>query len=182
MAGHHGQKIDFFGCLSSPYTMNCSAVAPVASAIIQGNPPNYRELFQVVTQHDCMASTASVGMVVNDYVYWARHRGDNATISDLAESINRQCRKEFCRALPFTGNPDFAGVGVGGSLLFHTSQYGIIMLTLRLGPRLVWHPTHYCNLVLSYLRLQPLETGYGSGQQKASTEGLQHFRHLLHIF
>lgn len=98
-------------------TVHCESAGQFLASIYNSGSIHdvpYKHVYEFFGFNQCLGGN-SLGSIVLLYHNWTQRAKDNTSlVTNLRHNvtIDLECRLDFCKALEFSGNADFAGIGV----------------------------------------------------------------------
>jgi hypothetical protein len=97
--------------------VDCRSAGRLLAKMLDLNTENvpYMDVWDFYGYSGCLKEDDSFGSVLQSYEDWtSRVSLNHSLFSDFMHAVteNVTCHLELCKALSFTGNADFAGIGV----------------------------------------------------------------------
>jgi hypothetical protein len=135
--------MDPITCIKSSTRPHCASAGQLMASIVDRKVWNatYREVYDFYYLNGCLEPGTSISRVVGFYDEWVANV-TGTKIKNLHDIIvgESDCRLQFCKNLNFTGNADFAGIGVSKRASYSGTYRYEPMLTLIIGSDFLLHP------------------------------------------
>lgn len=101
--------------------VHCKSAGRLLASMLDLQTQNvpYMQIYNFYNRSSCLEPFDNYGSVVQSYEEWTERVSENdGLLWNLTLSIieDSDCRQATCQALDFTGNADFAGIGVSSNL------------------------------------------------------------------